>query len=356
MLVRLNINGTSADIEEAEFVNFASLPFGSKDKGHEADLEKLLSDNVDLIKPNDDEDETLLIIGRQVRTATGKTMDLVAFDNTGALILVEVKRDAKDVKARKDNAEIQAIRYAASLATLRTLDELVVKLYAPYIDKYQEEDRKKNAEGRSAVEWARKKLGEFIDTNAIGTEQINHTQKIVLIGAGFDDDTKSAAAWMAENGLPLKVIEVRPYKLGDNFALDVQQIIPPPSNKDYYVDVMARRSERRSEENTANEKTSRPRVKEIAEAGLIKVGEPIWFKNKTEPEYRAHLIADGKCEYKGKQMSILSFAKQMSGWSAISIYDWIIYGGNFKLLRDLRYELEAQWASETQVDQLQITE
>jgi hypothetical protein len=67
----------------------------------------------------------MLVIGRQVINETNRRMDLVALDNTGAIILIEVKRDPKDMMYRKDNAEIQAVRYAASLATLRTIDDLV---------------------------------------------------------------------------------------------------------------------------------------------------------------------------------------------------------------------------------------
>ena len=117
MLVRLVLGDNAPTLEEAEDVSFASLPIradGSSAK--EADLEDLITNNVNMIEATGDDDETLLVIGRQVRTSTGKVMDLVALDNTGAITLIEVKRDTRDVKARSDHAEIQAVRYAASLA------------------------------------------------------------------------------------------------------------------------------------------------------------------------------------------------------------------------------------------------
>ena len=351
MLVKLTINGKSVEGEEAEAVEFASLPIGDKATAHEADLEALLADNPNLIEAGDE--ETLLIIGRQVPTATGKWMDLVAIDNDGALILIEVKRDAKDVKARRDNAEIQAVRYAASLATLKTVDELVVKLYAPYIEKYQDEDRKAHGGGRTAVEWARKKLREFIDQNDITPERVNHAQKIVLIGAGFDRDTTSAAAWMAENGLPLRVIEVRPYNLGDGFALDVQQIIPPPASEGYFVDVTARRSSKKKQSTGTTTRTTRPRVKELLAAGLISAGDEVWFKN--TPAQKAVLTADAKCEFEGKKMSLLAYGKAMSGWGAVNIYDWIVHGPTGKYLGQLREQLEdAEEAAETAEAETQV--
>lgn len=349
MLVKLNINGASAQVEEAEAVDFASLPIGGKIKAHESDLEDLLAENVNLIEASGDEDETLLIIGRQVPTATGKTMDLVALDNSGALILIEVKRDARDMRFRKDNAEVQAVRYAASLATLRTVDELVVKLYAPFIEKYHEAERKALGGGRTAVEWARKKLGEFIDNNGIRPERVNHAQKIVLIGAGFDEDTKSAAAWMAGNGLPLRVIEIRPYRLGAVYALDVQQVIPPAASEDYYVDVTARRSVTRAEGKAKADRASRPRLKDILAAGLVSPGDEVWFKN--TPDQRAVLTADGKCEFSGKKMSLLDYGKAMSGWGAVNVYDWIIHGPTKKFLGSLREELEAAEEAATEAEE-----
>lgn len=350
MLVKLTINGGVAEVEEAEPILFASLPIGlsgSKKSAHEADLEDLLAENVNLVEASGDEDDTLLIIGRQVPTSSGKVMDLVAFDNTGALTLIEVKRDEKDVKVRKDHAEVQAVRYAASLARLRTADDLVVKLYAPYIEKYQEPDRTANGGGRSSVEWARKKLADFIDTNQIAPERINHTQKIVLIGAGFDEDTKSAAAWMAQNGMPLRVVEVRPFSVGKSWVLDIQQVIPPPLSEDFYVDVTAAgASRRRAGKTTGADRTSRLRIRHLLAAKLIKSGDEVWFKN--APDQKAILTDDAKCMFDGKKMSLLAFGKVMSGWGAVNIYEWMIHGPTKKLLEQLRQDLENKHDAEEQ--------
>ena len=351
MLVKIAINANVPEVEEAEAVLFASLPIGltaSKTTAHEADLEDLLAANVNLIEASGDEDDTLLIIGRQVKTTSGKVMDLVALDSSGALSLIEVKRDEKDVKVRKDHAEIQSVRYAASLARLRTADDLVMKLYAPYIEKYREEDRAANAGGRSSVEWARKKLADFIDTNQIPAERINHSQKIVLIGAGFDEDTKSAAAWMAKNGLPLRVVEVRPYSVGaGSYVLDIQQVIPPLLTEDFYVDVTsAGPARRRAATGVESGRTSRLKLKDLLAAGVLKAGDAVWFKGK--PEKKAYLTHDAKCEHDGTEMSVLAFGKAMSGWGAVNIYEWINHGPTDKLLGRLRDEVEARRFAEEQ--------
>ncbi len=351
MLVRIAINANVAEVEEAESILFASLPIGlsaSKTTAHEADLEDLLAANVDLIEGSGDGDDTLLIIGRQVKTSSGKVMDLVALDSSGALSLIEVKRDEKDVKVRKDHAEIQSVRYAASLARLRTADDLVMKLYAPYIERYQAQDHAANGGARSSVEWARKKLADFIDTNKIPAERINHSQKIVLIGAGFDEDTKSAAAWMAKNGLPLRVVEVRPYSVGPgNYVLDIQQVIPPLLTEDFYVDVTsAGTARRRAATGAESGRTSRLKLKDLLAAGVLKVGDAVWFKGK--PDKQAYLTPDGGCSFEGSKMSLSSYSKAISGWSGVNNFAWIHHGPSDRLLGQLREEVESKQFAEEQ--------
>jgi hypothetical protein len=338
MIVKLITSNGTAEVEEAEPVPFASLPLGNKGKARETDLEQLLSENVWIIVDPEEDDKTMLVIGRQVKTSSGKVMDLVAIDKTGALILIEVKRDLIDIKARKDNSEIQAVRYAASLATLTSADELVVKVYAPYIERFRETERQAEAGGRSAVEWARKQLDTFIETNGIPVERINHTQKIVLIGAGFDDDTKSAAAWMARNNLPIRVIEVRPYRIGAEHMVDVQQIIPPPNSDQYFVDLTATKSSSRSRSADGSGRSYRPRISALLRAGKIRANDVIYFKGKENET--ATITQDGHCLFRGKSMSLLAFGKLMSGWSAVNVYDWLQHKPSGKLLGQLRDEME----------------
>ena len=74
--------------------------------------------------------------------------------------------------------------------------------------------------------------------NQINPARLNHTQRIVLIGASFDPDTWSAAAWLAANGLPIRMIEVQPHKVGDLYLLNATQLIPVAVYEDIYVSVL----------------------------------------------------------------------------------------------------------------------
>src|SRR3954447_11386254 len=80
----------------------------------ENDIEEILRSNIEMVC---DEEESMLIVGRQVRNVHHGRSDLTAVDNFGNIVLIEIKRDRKDIESRKEAFEFQAIRYAASYAT-----------------------------------------------------------------------------------------------------------------------------------------------------------------------------------------------------------------------------------------------
>ena len=89
------------------FTEYEQLPF--ENDHAEADLEQWLESNPGGIL----EDGPLLIIGRQVPTDLGKSIDLLGVDRGGNVVVVELKRDRtpRDVVA-------QALEYAAFAAGL----------------------------------------------------------------------------------------------------------------------------------------------------------------------------------------------------------------------------------------------
>ena len=116
-------------------------PFRFSDLGiQERDIEEILRLNIDMLC---DDEESMLIVGQQVKNEKYVRNDLVAIDNNnnGSLTLIEIKRNRKDIESRSEPMELQAIRYTASYATIENTDELVRKVYAPYIEKHQNEFR-----------------------------------------------------------------------------------------------------------------------------------------------------------------------------------------------------------------------
>jgi hypothetical protein len=97
----------------------------------EAHIEDFIRDNMGELFKDAEESDVLLIVGQQVRNQEQARFDLVAIDSSGNLVIIEVKRDKSDCAARKEPVELQAVRYAASLAMLKTPGQLVQKLFAP---------------------------------------------------------------------------------------------------------------------------------------------------------------------------------------------------------------------------------
>lgn len=97
---------------DGRFTEYERLPFEADHV--ESDLEGWLEANPDGIL----EDGPLLIVGRQVPTDLGKSIDLLGVDREGNVVVVELKRDRtpRDVVA-------QALEYAAYAARL-DVDEL----------------------------------------------------------------------------------------------------------------------------------------------------------------------------------------------------------------------------------------
>ena len=160
------INGNKA--EKVEAVTFTELDM------KENDIEEILRCNIDMLCG---EEESMLIVGRQVKNEKLGRSDLTAVDNNGSLVLIEIKRDMKDFEIKKEAIEFQAIRYAASYATIETPEELVEKVFAPYIEKYRSEFEIGEI---TTFELGIRKLNEFLEENQAGND-LNKSKKSFLL-------------------------------------------------------------------------------------------------------------------------------------------------------------------------------
>lgn len=174
----------------------------------ESEIEEILRTGIDMLC---DDEESMLIIGRQVKNEKLGRSDLTAVDNNGNIVLIEIKRDRKDIENRKEAFEFQAIRYAASYATIEGTDDLVKKVYAPYIEKYRSEFELGEL---TSYELGIRKLNEFLKVT--GSENnFNKKQKIILAASDYDEQTLSAVAWLNSNNVDMSCFKLIPYKIGN---------------------------------------------------------------------------------------------------------------------------------------------
>jgi hypothetical protein len=321
--------------QEIERLTFESLGL------LESHIEEFLRRNISLLFDGDsDGGETLLIVGQQVINAKGGRNDLVAIDGEGNLVLIEIKRDASDMASRAESLEFQAVRYAASLATIGDVDVLVDRVYARYVKKWATEF---GLGELTSVEMARRKIDEFLKANG-ATNSFNKRQRIVLVSSSFDKQTLSAVAWMNANGIDVSCISLNPIRSAGQAFLSAEMLIPARKIEDYYIEIRDGASasvDMISGSTPSKARTALPRMPKLMEWGIVQKGMALRIKNY---EDSAAVVQDAKTvRFKDKEMSFNDWGQQVTGWSSICIYDWATTPENKTLtqLRAQRMEEEA---------------
>jgi Holliday junction resolvase-like predicted endonuclease len=178
-------------------------PFVSSDLGSkyfEKDLEDWLEANPQVLVS----DEPLLIIGRQVNTPVG-TIDLLALDADGAIVVVELKR-APD--QRKSIA--QALEYAAWLYDED--EETVIRIANSYL---QNQDGKKIEQAWQGV--FDSKLPDL-------SPKTQH--RIFVVIEGEDDRLKSVAEYLRSAGVDISLLAYKFYRTDNNDEfLSLQKLV-----------------------------------------------------------------------------------------------------------------------------------
>lgn len=334
MLISIKMK-ESIEIEdiEIESTSFKSLNL------REEHIEEFLRKNIEVIF----EDETLLVVGKQVVNKENGRSDLTAVDQNGNLVLIEIKRDVVDIKQRREAFEFQAIRYAASYAKIKTTDELVDKIFTSYIEKYKDEFELGEL---TAYEKATRILNDFLEKNN-AAKTFNSKQRIILIASSFDSQTLSAVTWLISNNVDISCFELSPMKIGDNYFIDINRILPPPALEDFYVEVDDKKRPVYSEKrNTPITRSYLPRMDKLFEWGVIKAGDAVVIKNFENSE--AVVIDTKTVEYNGQKLTFNQWGEKVTGWSALSVYEWTIVKGSEKTLHEIRKEKLLSAENETE--------
>jgi hypothetical protein len=141
----------------------------------ERDLETFIEQDPDILG------ERLLLIGRQVRTAHGGVIDLLAVDAEGALHVLELKRDktAREVLA-------QALDYGSWVGTLS--HTAILAIHAGYDESTTFE---------AAFE---ERFG------APPPEELNTAHSLTIVAARLDDATERILGYLGDFGVPVNAV------------------------------------------------------------------------------------------------------------------------------------------------------
>ncbi|HSF75696.1 MAG TPA: hypothetical protein VLA84_18015 [Microcoleus sp.] len=302
----------------------------------ERHIEEFLRKNINLLFGDE---ETLLVVGQQVRNASNGISDLTAIDADGNVVLIEIKRDVQDIKTRKEPFEFQAIRYAASYAKISTPESLVELVYSSYIEIHKDEYELGDL---TPSEKARRELNKFLSSND-ALKTFNKKQRIILIASSFDEQTLSAVAWLISNGVDAICLNITPVFIGEQGFLSIDKILPPAQLDDFYVGLAGEGSAIKEEiisTDSAFNRTWLPRMDQLFEWELIKAGDSIEIKQFESSE--AIIIDPRFVIFNGEEISYNNWGKKVTGWSSINIYEWAVLSSTNRTLHELRKEKMAE--------------
>ena len=181
---------------DGEFTEYEPVPFEADHE--ESVLEGWLESNPGGII----EDGPLLIIGRQVLTDLGKSIDLLGVDREGNVVVVELKRDRtpRDVVA-------QALEYAAFAA----------KLDAAALEGILSEYRPDEPQGL-----AEQHREYFDQSEAVA---FNKDQRIVIIGQQITPAIRQTALFLGSKGIRVTCVEFSFFQAAEGGRLLSQEIV-----------------------------------------------------------------------------------------------------------------------------------
>lgn len=205
------------------------------------DLQASLVTHIEAISPD------TLIISEEFRLATWKDsnlrIDLLGVDKNADIVVIELKRTEE-----AGYAELQAIRYAALVATLTF--EKVVECYRDFLEQQHDaQDSQLHEDADTEIIGPERRILDFLGWDEPDEDNFAQKTRIVLASADFSQELTTSVMWLNESGLDIRCVRMQPYLHGEDVLLDIQTIIPLPEASDYQV---AQKEKRQSEQSARN--------------------------------------------------------------------------------------------------------
>jgi alkylated DNA nucleotide flippase Atl1 len=165
--------------------------------------------------------ERLLVLSRQFAKfdKSKDRLDILALDEGGRLVVVELKREADS------SHDLQAIRYAAYCASFGVDD--VVDLFVEHRAKQRT---------KLTREAARKELAAHVAEGEIERLDEDLKPRIFLVSKSFRVEVTSTCLWLREQyGMDITCIQLVPYEIEGEVLLASSVLIPLPEAAEYTV-------------------------------------------------------------------------------------------------------------------------
>lgn len=345
------LSANKKDLSPLEKIDFSSIGLTEKD------IEDILVNRIGILdedlNDSDEENSSLLIVGRQVRNEGNGRSDLTAIDKDGNLVLIEIKRDVKDIKARAESFTFQAIRYVASYSKIKDIFDVAEKIYIPFLERYK---HIKPKEGQNMLDLALDKLEDFLAQN--NKIDLSGKQRIILVAGEFDEETLSAADWLCKNKIDISCVQLNLFKQNEKILLDVKKLIP---QEDFILEIAdSSVSKIVGKTRLTKSKTRLPKINALVREGVLFVGDIFEAKNH-ENEY-VQLQSNCQVEILGTSKESLSVGSIMTmqqwlrkalEWDAVDTYRFAVVKKSQKTENEgkLIYDIRDQWMMEQKTEE-----
>lgn len=191
------------------------------EKLQEQDLQRALRDAPHVLE------EELFIVAEEYSNweESGRSIDLLALDSKGRLVVVELKRTLTG-----NHMDLQAVRYAAMVANMT---------FAQVVDAHKD-----YLVGRGEEEDAEKRIREHLGEP--GDEIASSVPRILLASGAFSSELTTSVLWLNDNGLEITCVRLDLHRTGDGLYLSSSQVIPIPQASDYQVRMRDKSREQRA--------------------------------------------------------------------------------------------------------------
>lgn len=186
------------------------------------DLQRLFRDRIDILVP----DAMVLCEEFGRWEDSRRRIDLLCLDRSGQLVVVELKRTEDG-----GHMDLQAIRYAAMISKMTF--STAVEAHQTYLD------------ARGLEGDAEESILKFLGWDEPQEDEFASETLIVLASREFSKELTTAVIWLSEHDIDIRCIKLKPYRLGAELLLDVEQIFPLPEAADYQVRLREKEREER---------------------------------------------------------------------------------------------------------------
>ena len=217
--------------------------------------------------------EDLLIITSEYANFedTRDRLDILALDQAGKLVVVELKRDRAD-----RTTDLQAIKYASYCATLTAED--IQKDYREFWSDRNETDLTPEDVGQTFTEFLKEVADLTTSSDGWAEFELDQKPRIVLAAGSFGTEITAPVMWLIEEyGMDITCRRIEAYEHQGRVLLNSQQVIPVAEAEEYMT-------KRREKQEKQQQRSRRPAaINVLLERGALRPGERVKFDPERVP-------------------------------------------------------------------------